>query len=290
MRDKVRWEEMFPDEMRAAQAERPLVYVPLGLCEPHGPQCALGLDAIKAHEICLRAAREHGGVVAPPSFWHIHETGYHAPWGERFLAGQNTFLTSLPPWVMLKIFLYQLRGVAARGFRAAIVVTGHYGGNQHDLRLVAEILMRHSPLRIWTGPDTDLISHPKYRGDHAGATETSQLWYLRPDLVDVSRLSPELVAAREFAVGGNVMEGSRRLGEEIVRGQIERLGAIGQELLAAYAGPNQPPALSFDETEAIWGEIEARKGEWVTLKLWESQEPVGPDSAWYANQSPKWGK
>ena len=288
LRKKVRWDEMFPDEIQAAQAEYPLVYLPLGLCEPHGPHCALGLDAVKAHEICQLAALAHGGIVAPPFFWQIHETGYHAPWGQEMLGSLNTYLTSLPPWVMLRVFLYQLRAVAARGFQAAIVVTGHYGGNQNDLRLVADIFSRYSPMRVSAWSDDELIDHPRYRGDHAGATETSQLWYLRPDLVDISRLTPEAVANHHYAAGPDSPESTPRVGEAIVRSQIERLGTIGRELLAAYAGPSPAPGLSFDETEAIWREVEARRGEWVTLKLWDDQEPVGAGSSWYANQLPLW--
>lgn len=287
MNDKVRWEEMFPDELLAAQARYPLVYLPLGLSEPHGPHCAIGLDAVKAHELCQRAAQAYGGIVAPPFFWQIHETGYHAPWGEAMLGNVNTFLTSLPPWVMLHVFLYQLRTMAARGFHAVIVVTGHYGGNQFDLRLVADVFSKYTPMQVSAWSDDELIVHPKYHGDHAGATETSQLWYMRPDLVDISRLSPEAVASHYYAAGPDALDSSRKLGEEIVRSQIERLGAIGQDLLSRYTQPIPPSALSFDKTEAIWDEIVARKDEWVTLKLWEGQTPVSPQSSWYANQSPK---
>jgi hypothetical protein len=42
---EVRWERMFPDELEAAFAACPVVYFAQGLCEPHGPQCAIGLDA-----------------------------------------------------------------------------------------------------------------------------------------------------------------------------------------------------------------------------------------------------
>ncbi len=288
LRKKVRWEEMFVDELEAAQAGLPLVFVPYGLCEPHGPHNALGLDIVKAHELCVLAAKEHGGVVAPPTYWHVHETGYHAAWAHSWIGSDNPFLTSLPPWLAYKLLLYQLRAFAARGFRAAIVVTGHYGGNQQDLRLVAEVFMRHSPMRVWAGADSELITHPTCRGDHAGITETSQLWYLRPDLVDVSRLTPRDAEAHRFAAGSNALEATRRLGEEIVRGQIESLAAIARGLLEACAGAEPPSALDFDQTEAIWREVEARWGEWVTLKRWESQEPVPEGSPWRANERPKW--
>ena len=48
---EVRWERMFPDELERAFADCPVVYFAYGLCEPHGPQNALGLDALKAHAI-----------------------------------------------------------------------------------------------------------------------------------------------------------------------------------------------------------------------------------------------
>ena len=287
-REKVRWEEMFRDELLAAQAECPVAYLPMGLCEPHGPQNAVGLDAVKAHELCVRAAKAHGGVVAPPFFWQIHETGYHAPWADVWIGRENPFMTSLPPWVLLHVFLYQLRAVAARGFRAAVVVTGHYGGNENDLRLVAEAFARRSALRVWAGADWEVITHPRYRGDHAGACETSQLWYLRPDLVDISRLAPEEAGRHFFAAGGDALESSRRLGKEIVEGQIASLGAKAGELLAAYEGDSPPAALSYDETEAIWREILDRRDEWVTLKLHPGQASSPEGSAWRTNERPRW--
>ena len=39
----------------------PVVYLSLGICEPHGLYNPLGLDELKTYGICLRAARE-GGV------------------------------------------------------------------------------------------------------------------------------------------------------------------------------------------------------------------------------------
>ena len=45
---EVRWERMFPDQLEAESTRIPAVYYSYGLCEPHGPQNALGLDGIKA--------------------------------------------------------------------------------------------------------------------------------------------------------------------------------------------------------------------------------------------------
>jgi len=72
MRREVRWERMFVDELEAAFAACPVAYLPYGLCEPHGPQNALGCDGLRAHAFCRRAAELHGGIVAPTMFWNIH--------------------------------------------------------------------------------------------------------------------------------------------------------------------------------------------------------------------------
>ena len=91
---EVRWERMFPDELERAFAQCPVAYFPYGLCEPHGPHNAVGLDALKAHAICCAAAREHGGIVAPPDYWHIHDHGGWAGWSHG--CGSGFSLTPCP--------------------------------------------------------------------------------------------------------------------------------------------------------------------------------------------------
>src|SRR5437764_15379236 len=71
---KVKFDEMFPWELAQAIAEAPICYLPLGVLEWHGEHNVLGLDAIKAHAICIRAAQLSGGVVVPPLYW---ATDYH---------------------------------------------------------------------------------------------------------------------------------------------------------------------------------------------------------------------
>src|SRR3954451_6556387 len=107
---EVRWERMFPDQLEAAFAACPLVYFPYGICEPHGPHCVVGLDTLKAERICRAAAREHGGIVAPPDSWHTHEMGGFAAWAHQNV-GQpaRTWLTAMPPWQHFRNVLYHVR-------------------------------------------------------------------------------------------------------------------------------------------------------------------------------------
>ena len=293
---KVRWEEMFPDELDAALARRPVVYLTYGLCEPHGLHNAVGLDALKAHAIACQAAEAHGGIVAPPFFWHVHETGYHAPWAAHTIGDRNPWLTAVPPWVLFKMVFYHLRAVDARGFKAAIVMTGH-AGSPDDFKRVCEIYARHSPLRIWAGLDAEAIDYQDIHGDHAGRCETSQLWALRPELVDMSRLAqgtPE-ETGKVMATGATAGESSRRLGEGIVASQVDYFGRVTDELLAAYQPPAQPRspapgnplgALTFGETERIWQEeVEPiLQNEFSSMNLRPGEPLIDPASPWSPNE------
>ena len=295
MPSTVRWEEMFPDQLDAALARCPLVYLTFGLCEPHGLHNAVGLDALKAHAVACRAAETHGGIVAPPFFWHTHELAYYAPWGARTIGDQNPWLTSIPPWVLFKMLWYQLRAVAARGFHAAIVLTGH-DGSPDDFRRVCDIFMQHSPLRIWAGGDEEAIDVEGIEGDHAGKCETSQLWALRPELVDMSRLAPGMPdeIRRIMATGRDAGESSRRLGERIVDSQVAWLGRKASELLGAWQPPARPAprtpgnplgALTFGEAERIWREaVEPLLPTFSSMNMEPDQAPTDPASPWAANE------
>ncbi len=150
MLSEVRWERMFRDELEAAFADCPVVYFPYGLCEPHGPQCAVGLDGLKAHGIACTAARAHGGIVAPPDYWHIHEIGPFGSWAfEHVGEVERTWLTALPPWMHFKNICYHIRQADVLGFHVAVFLTGHYGLNRKDLKPFLELIQPHVGTRLF---------------------------------------------------------------------------------------------------------------------------------------------
>ncbi len=65
MRDKRKYEELFPDEFAEEVKRCPIIYCAFGPMEYHCPHNTLGIDPRKAYEICLRAAAISGGVVFP---------------------------------------------------------------------------------------------------------------------------------------------------------------------------------------------------------------------------------
>ncbi len=289
---EVRWERMFPDELEQAFAACPLVYFTYGLCEPHGPHNAMGLDALKAHAIACRAAAAFGGIVAPPDFWHIHESGGYASWGRRAVGEvPRKWLTAVPPWMHFKNICYHLRAAEAIGFHAIILLTGHYGPNYHDLKTLCELAQPFMAARIYSLPDFE-ANRPgfdrdgKSGGDHAGKVETSLLWELMPECVDTSRLPPPDAAEHPWAMGHDAYESNRREGARMVEDEAGYLHAKARELLAEYdRAQTQSRLQTFTDAEHLWQKVirPALKNFRTMRQNGETGELPPEDSVWRAN-------
>lgn len=51
--------------LRDVMVKQPVAYIPLGTFEWHCEHLPMGLDALTAHGVCLRAVKADGGVVLP---------------------------------------------------------------------------------------------------------------------------------------------------------------------------------------------------------------------------------
>lgn len=255
----VRWSDLRPDDFLRRQRERPLVYLPFGLCEPHGHIAAFGLDTLKADYYCEEAARRFGGIVAPTQGYHIHECGFHRPWLDEVVGDSNPLLAGMPPQVVALHFLYQLRAFANAGFRAVIGVSGHSGGSQNDLRRVATAFTRATGIPVIVRSDPEWGG---YEGDHAGAYEISQLLAIHPDAVDLSLLGRrhEAGSGGRMALGDDAAEASAEQGREI---NETILAAIGREVHNLPPGEALREPLDYPATEAIWQQVLAR-GPWFS--------------------------
>ena len=289
---EVRWERMFPDELEAAIEACPVVYFAYGLCEPHGPQNAVGLDALKAHAIAVRAAQAHGGIVAPPDFWHVHEVGGYAVWAHGAVGEvERTWLTAMPPWMHFRNVCYHIRAAEVLGFRAAILLTGHYGPNWEDLNALVALMQPHLRMRVYSLPDFEanipgFDSDGRSGGDHAGKVETSLLWALNPECVDVSRIPSEGTPGHHLAMGRDAALADRRVGERMVDDEVRYLGGKAGELLGAYTGEAVTwPIRTFGDVERFWSEevTSALKGFHSMQPTWGTQKPVPPGSRWHEN-------
>jgi creatinine amidohydrolase len=260
----VAWEYLLPEEFEQRLAARPIVYLPLGLCEPHGHIAPFGLDTIKARYLCEEAARRYGGIVAPTMAYQIHETGYHAPWLREAMGDVNPRLAALPPHIVLEALLFQLRAFRNAGFSAAVVLSGHHGGNQEDLRKVACAFCEAYPFEVFACSDPELVED-HYEGDHAGYYEISQLLAIDPSLIDLSRVNrTRSDPLGRFAQNPDAGEANAVYGKKMLEVALDSLKRVvdGFTLKTRNA-----PHIPMEAMAPLWAKIDAERARWRTLNL-----------------------
>ena len=196
-----RLEWMRPAEIVAERKRCPLVYVPVGLIEWHGPHLPVGTDALDAETVALRCAERTGGVVLPTCYCgterectpqQLRDLGFG---GDEWIVGmdfpRNTmkslyfreefFALVLREWLTL---------LTAQGYRLIVVINGHGAENQIAVieRLSREFtatgVVRVVPFLAWAAPGGELDV------GHAEAIETARMMALDPERVDLASLPP----------------------------------------------------------------------------------------------------
>jgi creatinine amidohydrolase len=273
--EPVRWADLRPDQFLDRLAQRALVYLPMGLCEPHGTVAAFGLDTHLADWVCDRAAERFGGIVAPTQGYHVHETGFHARWLDDVVGEVAPRLGSLPPHVVCHQLLFQLRAFHNAGFAAVVVVTGHVGGSERDLEAWLGSFSRRFGL---PGSVEGLAGLSGHRGDHAGRFELSALLHARPELVDLGGLAvqPDRHRLGRFALGDTAGEASAAYGAQVLEAAVDGLGRR-LELLPVEPPPRSA-TLQIAPVEHLYRELTAGHRSWASTAPHPGQDPVEPGS------------
>lgn len=252
---EVRLEHLRPAEIEAAKTANPTLFLPLGTIEWHGLHNVSGVDALKAHALCVRAAERGGGVVHPPLYGGVG--GLSEPHTFIFDPEDSAGSVYLRPWLE-----QYCREAVRNGYKAVLIITGHYGAAQQIcVREAAVRMTRLLNIPILGSPEYFLALDEQYYGDHAAFFETSLMMHLFPDSVDLSRLGD----APHQGVGGRdpkihaTAEDGERLSEAIVR----RLAALARTMhawdrhqregfLAAEAALVNRQMAMAGETGKIW--------------------------------------
>ncbi|MGP4014208.1 mycofactocin biosynthesis peptidyl-dipeptidase MftE [Streptomyces sp. 4N124] len=153
-----------------AVPQRPLVLVPLGSFEQHGPHLPLDTDTRIADAVAHAVAHAVGepAVVAPPIVYAA--SGEHQAFAGTISIGNEA----------LRFLLVELVRSLALWAGRIVFVNGH-GGNVRCLSAAVAQLVQE-------GRDVAWVPCFSGGGDaHAGHTETSLMLHLAPDLVDVRR-------------------------------------------------------------------------------------------------------
>ena len=172
-------EKLSPEGIEARLATASVAYLPLGSLEFHGPHLPVGLDALTAHGICLRAAELGGGIVLPPYYQAVGGEHGHYPW---------TIMSENPSAIetLLHETLTRLNDL---GVHRAVILSGHFADDQRQLvtRVAARSNQTNSFLRT-VARTIGQAPHPPVEPDHAGRFESLLLHAISPELVNVDAL------------------------------------------------------------------------------------------------------
>jgi creatinine amidohydrolase len=259
--DKVRYAEMLPHEILERRRCFPAAFVPLGGLEWHGEHLAVGNDALKAERLCELAAGRSGGFAFPPVWYgepriaggSLLEADYDIDGAvtdfmgldsDRFLPDQYGCLPDEQVAFYQRLLRHVLLQLNALSMRAVCLVCGHYPLHSWAVPVVEAFNREERGTLAFAGieyhyptPQTELVG-----GDHAAKWETSYLWYLRPECVDLSvfrgrEQEPLLGVYGDDPRTDASKESGRVACDLIVTGMVRK----AQDLLASTADPGGKP-------------------------------------------------
>ncbi|MDF2994423.1 MAG: Creatininase [Xanthobacteraceae bacterium] len=175
--------------------DNPIVFLPTGSVEQHGPHLPLLTDVILPVAVAEAVAGEVGGMVAPPVTY-----GYKS---QPKSGGGNHFpgTLSLDANVFIALVRNIINELARHGVRKVVLFDGHMENQWflveaadlalrdqraegvHDLKIIKlgywEFITKQTEKELF--PD----GMPSWELEHAAVMETSVMMHLRPDLVRV---------------------------------------------------------------------------------------------------------
>jgi len=248
---KILWQEMLRHEFVEAAKQDAVVIVTTGSIEQHGPHCPMDVDIVGPFEIAVAVAKsvtEFPVIVAPPlslGFAHYN------------LGHEGTITLRLETYMAMLADV--VRSIKENGFPRIVVINGH-GGNLAPNRAVAAQVgeddvfpIAFSYLEAATAEMAEWGEADGGRIGHGGEWETSLQLYLRPQLIDQTRIgadvfpnpfSPDLRSFAQYAerrrdtvghtgIMGNALVASAEKGERLFKLLVEKVSRLVREMHAA---------------------------------------------------------
>jgi creatinine amidohydrolase len=149
----------------------PILLIPLGSTEQHGPHLPVTTDTDIAEAIAGSAAGQDGRlVVAPPVAYG--SSGEHEGFAGTLSIGQEA----------TELVVTELGRSASADFAHVVVVSAHGGNAEPVARAMRRLADEDRRVEAWS---------PPWSGDlHAGRTETSLMLAIAPDRVRLEQAEP----------------------------------------------------------------------------------------------------
>ncbi|WP_052852805.1 creatininase family protein [Streptomyces avicenniae] len=212
---------MTTEEAAAAVRSSPVVILPAGAFEQHGPGLPLATDTLRAEHVAAEAATALGGLAVVGPALPVGVSPHHLAFSGTVTLTTTTFAAVTREYT---------HSLYRHGWRKILVLTGH-GGNGPALATVAQdLLTTHEDLQFAWTPLTPLAAHvvaamgvSEVHG-HSGEAETAQMLHVAPDLVHTARLTPGSTATAALDPLARL---SRRPGHPSLTVRYDRLSLNG---------------------------------------------------------------
>lgn len=191
--ERYRYEELSWPQVRAAAAHDPVVVLPIGTTEQHGPHLPVMTDYLTAGRIAEAAVRQlaEGAGAGPVPALVMHPVPYS--FNEHHMDYPGTI--AIDAHTIIDYLFCIGRSVAHHGFRHLVIFNGH-GSNAPFIDVAARMVNNHTEaicaaLSWWSllQPEDLAWRESEYPGgfSHGCEAETSLILHLQGDLVDMGK-------------------------------------------------------------------------------------------------------
>ena len=194
---EIRFEYLRPVQLNEEIEKCPLVFLPIGPLEYHGPHLPVGMDPINATQCALETCRRIGkGVVHPTLFWGtererpewlLKSLGFRK---DQWIVGMD-FPTKL--WesfyyseqIFGLVLANTLEMLISHGYKLIVITNGHGAWNhlQTIERLALDFSHNTSALVVWKLATTSDVHEREMMG-HADIVETSLMLHYEKETLD----------------------------------------------------------------------------------------------------------
>ncbi len=222
--------ELTPSRLKEILKQIPIAYVAVSPIEWHGSHLPLGADAMRAQWVMEQAWSDVGGVLLPTEY--CGTDGLYNKDGNNYWYLETVAEEKLIGNFLIDEFHFSHRvinlveNVKRNGFKLLVICTGHLSPQQISLLENIEERYRDDNFNVilW---NSEKVVYPKELTTedylHAGVEETSEMMYIKPQLVSIDKLGEENSDVKLGLVKELEYKTSRELGEKRLFAEKQQL-------------------------------------------------------------------